>query len=73
MSPDEPNIKSCVKKIDHDIAPVMHWLVITGNSSILATILLYCKYIADVSNVFPYLHSELDKISQKEMFVLNSI
>lgn len=68
VSPDKPNIKLCVKKIDHDIASAMYWLVSAGNSSILPKILIYCKSIADVANVFHYLHSELDNKSQIEMF-----
>lgn len=68
VSPDKPNIKLCVKKIDHDIASAMYWLVSAGNSSILPHILIYCKSIADVANVFHYLHSELDNKSQIEMF-----
>lgn len=67
VSPDKPNIKLCVK-IDHDIASAMYWLVSAGNSSILPKILIYCKSIADVANVFHYLHSELDNKSQIEMF-----
>lgn len=62
------NLKLCVKKIDHDIASAMYWLVSAGNSSILPKIRIYCKSIADVANVFHYLHSELDNKSQIEMF-----
>lgn len=68
LSLDKPNIKLCVKKIDHDIASAMYWLVSAGNSNILPKILIYCKSIADVANVFHYLHSELDNKSQIEMF-----
>lgn len=68
VSLDKPNIKLCVKKIYHDIASAMYWLVSARNSSILPKILIYCKSIADITNVFHYLQSELDNKSQIEMF-----
>ena len=70
VSPDKPNIKLCARKIDQDIASAMYWLVSAANfsNSVLPKILIYCKSIADVANIYFYLHSEFDNKNVIEMF-----
>ena len=66
MSPNKPNIKLAVKKIDNHVESAMYWLI-DGLSHLKETFprtLIYCNSISDASKLYNYVVGEIDECTK---------